>query len=122
MNSLSWLLYTADVVDSLGISMGILCALSVLSAGAGGFALMLTHNDYGMEEKDRKPFWKVVNLSVWVFCVALVVSCITPSKETVYAIAASEMGEKAMATPTAGKAMKALNHWLDKQVEETEKK
>ena len=67
----------------------------------------------------------MVRASVWggVSAIALVVvSLAVPSKDTVYAIAASEVGEEIVKSETAGKAVKALNAWLDKQIAPTEKK
>lgn len=49
-------------------------------------------------------------------CVLTVV--VVPSSDTVYAIAASEMGERVLSSPTAGKALKALDHWLDRQIDD----
>lgn len=43
-------------------------------------------------------------------------AALLPGRDTVYAIAASEMGEQALKTPLAGKAEKALEAWLDHQI------
>ena len=45
----------------------------------------------------------------------LLVAAMLPSKSTIYAIIASEYGDKMLHTQTAGKAEKALDAWLDKQ-------
>lgn len=45
-----------------------------------------------------------------------------PSSKTIYAIAASEMGEEVLASPTADKAHKALDAWLDDQIKEHQQK
>jgi hypothetical protein len=45
---------------------------------------------------------------------------LTPSRETIYAIAASELGEEALKSSAATKAQQALNAWLDKQIEKPE--
>lgn len=60
--------------------------------------------------KLRTALGLIVGMLFWVGAVAL------PSRETVLAIAASEMGERALQTPTATKAFKALDAWLDKQI------
>jgi hypothetical protein len=52
------------------------------------------------------------------FFLSGVISCCLPSQTTMYAIAASQMGEQALKTPLAGKAGKALEAWLDKQINE----
>lgn len=40
---------------------------------------------------------------------------VLPSRDTMYAIAASQVGEQALKTPLAEKAEKALEAWLNKQ-------
>lgn len=42
-----------------------------------------------------------------------------PSKDTVYAIAASEMGESVLKSETGSLATQALNAWLKKQITPT---
>ena len=46
----------------------------------------------------------------------LMLSVVVPSQETIYAIAASETGETALKSDTGGKAVQALNAWLDRQI------
>lgn len=48
--------------------------------------------------------------------VCSVVFVFVPQKNTVYAIAASEVGEEVLKSETADKAMTALNAWLDRQI------
>lgn len=61
--------------------------------------------------KLRTTLGLIVGIIFWIGAVAL------PTRDTVLAIAASEMGERALQTPTAGKAFKALDSWLDKQID-----
>ena len=131
MNSLSWLLYLAGVSENVGFLLGF---LGLFVIGAGGFCTMgyfMTerssysryNDDYAKELKAREDAllkrlgWSsvcglVIGILMWV------VAALIPSKETVYAIAASEMGEELLKTPTAAKATKALDAWLDKQIAE----
>ena len=106
MNSLSWMLYLADAGGSLaatflfvGVVMSLLAALWL----------------YGRVVEDAETFPpKILYLgAVSVFLLAALI----PSRDTVYAIAASEMGEEALKSKTATKAMQALDKWLDKQIE-----
>lgn len=61
---------------------------------------------------DTLPHWKALLCAGMAM---ILVTAILPSKDTVYAIVASEYGEKLLHTQTAGKAEKALDAWLDKQ-------
>ena len=98
MSSLSWFLYLADVFNSLGAALVIfsgLCFMAgvCLTGTATGFKFFLAT----------------------ACCVAVAV--FIPSKTTMYAIAASEFGQKMLDTNVANKASKALDAWLDKQLE-----
>lgn len=117
MNDLSWLLYAADVCDNLDW----LFFLCMLIAVIGGFmwcfvgcAMAADHNPAVEDWKTwRKVGWGLLLPAFFFGCI---MGSIVPSKETVYAIAASEMGEKALNTQTGNKAVKALDSWLDRQI------
>lgn len=109
MNALSWLLYLADVAGTAKV---------VFSVGliAAAFALLFASLFYGIESEGPSVplraaarWWPAIALS---FAVVI----ITPSRETIYAIAASEMGEAALSSQTGGRAVEALNAWLDRQI------
>jgi len=121
MNSLSWLLYTADVVGGLGSFLSLIAFVSGIGS-CTSLLIFLPMAEHNASDQAFANNRKILKAMVITFLVTALINTTIPSKETVYAIAASEMGEKALSTPTASKAMKALNHWLDKQVEETEKK
>jgi heme/copper-type cytochrome/quinol oxidase subunit 2 len=123
VNSLSWLLYWADVCDSIGDGIGFLaCLLSLatifLIAGfcvARSFAVSKTASD------DDKCAYAGVALALKIVAplttVLVLVTLAAPSKETIYAIAASEMGEEVIKSETVSKAHRALDAWLDKQID-----
>jgi hypothetical protein len=121
MNSLSWMIYFADVSDSLS-TIGKLIAVG---AGLGGAitalitAVKTDVDNIGRVEKLNvlSTGWQAGKGFFKVGIVAALVVTPIPSKETIYAIAASEMGEDVLNSPTGGKAMQALNAWLDRQIE-----
>lgn len=109
MNDLSWLIYLADVVGGLRLALGISIFVSIVLipwACAAGVDL------YNIEVHDL-PF---KSIAAWFLILGLVL-IITPSKNTIYAIAASEMGEEVLESETASKAMKAVDAWLDRQID-----
>lgn len=141
MNDLSKLLYLGNVAGNAGgflIFIGIfLLAICII--------VFCVHNDlryqiaeklggynYRNETKASeyvdpiiKKFSKVtisfssgLTLTLAVLCWTIAVFC--PSQETVYAIAASEMGESALNTPLASKAGQALEAWIDSKITVTE--
>jgi hypothetical protein len=105
MNSLSWLIYFADVVDNLRAFF----AVGIFIAAIGSLVCLMGSF---IEEWDVRY---AVRGSICAALIGLVISFV-PRTNTIYAIAASEMGERALATPTADKAVRALNAWLDKQI------
>jgi len=57
---------------------------------------------------------------IWIVPVLIFFAVITPSRNTVYAIAASELGEEVLKSPVATKAGQALEAWLDAQIKQAE--
>jgi len=116
MNSLSWFLYLAGLVENVGVTCGIFLVLGGL-VYAGWF---IAH--YGMEEVEKAPpAWLGRALIAAVF-----VGVLAPSKNTMYAIAASEAGERLVASNTGQEvlsdAQKALQQWIKRQIEPESKK
>lgn len=119
MNNLSLLIYLADVAGDLNSFFVGTTFISIVV-----FLIVLVAAIPMAEEhtsKDEWELWRKWFLGVpIVFCVSFILSALTPSQETVYAIAASEMGEELVQSETGGKAVDALNSWLDSQIEEEE--
>jgi hypothetical protein len=107
MNKLSWLIYLADVAGDL---KALLIAVSLL-CGIGAFVAWLIA---WFEEKPLgiRSSRTLLLIGVTVALPAMFV----PRQTTMFAIAASEMGERAIQTPTGDKAIKALDAWLDRQI------
>jgi len=122
MNNLSWMIYLADVAGSVSTVTTILA----VGAGMGGVVSVVAiaaKTDFdNIGERNKRPClatgWKAGKGFFPVAIAAALVSSILPGRDTVYAIAASEMGEQMLHTPTAGKAVKALDAWLDRQIAE----
>lgn len=109
MNDLSWFIYLADVLGSIKTLFMI---VGIVALVLSTFFLCVCA-DYCSDDWWYKLLFKAV-LPLSFLLVLL--ACFLPSSTTMYAIAASEMGEKVINTPTAGKAVKALDAWLDKQI------
>lgn len=109
MNELSWMIYLAEVALGLkATSFGLTIACLV-----GAFFSAMAADIGGGE-------WRFVHRFLLGGALALVFAVLIPSSQTVYAIAASEIGEDALRSETGGKAMRALNAWLDRQIEGSE--
>jgi hypothetical protein len=107
MNSLSWFLYAAEVVGNLST---LLCTIAVILMIATLMGSLFSF----IANESRPPMH-----FVWVFVAGasmLFFASFIPSKDTMYAIAASELGQKAVETEIGGKALKAIEQWIDSQV------
>lgn len=110
MNNLSLLLYAADVFSSLGV---FLFAIGFLGTIAGAILFLMS--------LDEDPGFDVVRPyrhTIFYTLTLMGVACLFPSKDTMYAIAASEMGEEVLKSGVGTRATKALEAWLDRQIEE----
>lgn len=111
MNSLSWFLYFASVVDRLSIVITILLAASALLAAVSIAVWMFSFECYSftdkeLKEKERSAAIKVLCrvLPLGVFLAVLV--ALIPAKQTLYLIAASEIGEKLSQTEAVSQLSK----------------
>jgi hypothetical protein len=116
MNSLSWLIYLADVADSLGSTLTVTLVVGCFAAASRLFVGFVR-----AAETNNKIYWaeacRAVGkpLAVLVLPLVILLAAI-PSSGTLYAIAASELGETALKSEAGGKAVQALNAWLDRQI------
>lgn len=126
MNQLSWMLYIAELVGTVNLVLW--AAFAAFSAV--GVILVLWYLQ-GAEQKDYRMYKKrneefeinepIINkcqirMAFFVAVILLIVATVVPSKQTIYAIAASQAGEQILKTPLASKAEKALDSWLDAQI------
>ena len=116
MNSLSWLIYLADVAGNLDSFFFALMIVSIIAAVIWVIVMFSA-----LDENEGPTFWRPWRRIGYfviapLFFTGVILGSVVPSRDTVYAIAASEMGERALRTPTADRAFKALNSWLDRQI------
>ena len=111
MNSLSWMIYLAEVCGSFSAILSLVGAIGLLAVGVVFLFSLIA--SIGGEEDDsiRLRSFGFAGLK-WAIP-ALLIAAVLPSKEAVFAIVASEAGERALQSPAGDKAIKA---WLDKQI------
>lgn len=133
MNSLSWFLYTISVVENaricllaLGVMWILLLVARILDTTSHNILATASHNDgYDVKRKDaeRRPYPSYWNVAPIVL-VAILLTAL-PSQNTLYAIAASEAGEKIVKSEAvqgiASDAQKALHQWIKRQIEPEKK-
>ena len=113
MNSLSWLLYLADLSGKLGAITGISLFIFLILNVILGIRCI----EGGIEAID--PTITKAYKALAGFCVAFsVLAILVPSKTTIYLIAASEAGEEVLKTEQARQVGEYLDQLLDDLVED----
>lgn len=109
-------MYLADVVSSLD---HVATAGTILSLITAVFCLLGVILDNESLEELKLGCSKISKF-LWIPLVFVLLMVFVPSKNTMYAIAASEIGEdvakEVSTSPLYNKAQAALNNWLDKQL------
>lgn len=120
MNSMSWFLYAIDLINNVSVAATIIFICTAIAMGLYAVACAVEHD--GLTDNYKRIFPKAAGL----FGIAMAVAVILPSKSTMYAIAASEVGERVVKSDAvqgiAGDATKALHQWIKKQIEPDAKK
>lgn len=106
MNSLSLFLYFADAIPAVGT---LLAAVAIIILAACAFFCL-----FSVLESNPIPGKPLIAALSCAF-ILLLISTLTPSKNTLYAIAASELGQKDVESELGGKALKALQQWIESQ-------
>lgn len=116
MNNLSWFLYLADVVDKLGVTAWTFFGLASLGTFFVGVGRIINHAE-STAYNVKDSFKAATNTLAWVLPVvmgfSLLIGILAPSKQTLYAMATSEVAEEALESPVARKAVGALERYLD---------
>ena len=112
MNTLSWLIYLADVSGDIDAVLWVVAILAtVISVLAAFIGMVVAFDEEGKEVS--KLAWRLFfTRSLPLALIFSILSGFVPAKETVYAIAASEVGEEVL----DGTNGRALNAWLDRQI------
>lgn len=129
MNRLSWLLILADIIGGFDRFLVFLCAAGLI---VGAVAVIVggvcrsdeysaRHDDelYSARHELSDTIFGYARLAVVTAVAAGLLGVLTPSRNTIYAVAASEVGESALDSETGGKAVEALNAWLDRQLSDS---
>lgn len=98
MNNLSWFLYIADVLPSLGTLSATAAFFALVFGGFIHGALMIHAWENDIDWPGKRVVWHII-----LVLVLAVLSILIPSKETLYKIAASEVGETIVKNPSVQK-------------------
>lgn len=116
MNSLSWLLYLADVVGDLNDLSKLTLVASLFALLAAGTSFLVATSD---DEKSlAKDLGYLSKIFCWVAVVAMVLVVVVPSSKTIYLIAASESGEYVATSERSQRILDKIEGVLDDYLEE----
>ncbi len=114
MNTLSWFLYFAEVSETIGKTFGLMSFLLFIVFGFLTFFAVAYNileggpryktEGYGSDKKtiDKGPYRTRSFIALWtLWFIILMVAILAPSKDTLYMIAGSEIGEAVATTPEA---------------------
>lgn len=128
MNSVSWFLYWIEVINSLGVVLTVaaVCSLvfAILYFLFSSITLDMESETTAEKIRARRSgvMWRLIPIGA----VCGVIACFFPSKGTLYAMAASEVGGRVIQSEQvrgiADDATKALHQWIKKQIEPEAKK
>lgn len=88
LNTLSWLLYLSSVMDKISIT-GIVCGFAALVC----LLIILMVNSSAISKQEKVTI-ELLKTLVVMFSSVFLVSILSPTKDVVYMIIASEMGEE----------------------------
>lgn len=102
MNTLSWLLLLAEILGNLGVMLVVLSVIAAIGVTSYMLFGALTLSDkYGVEDSEWRDYWRrSIRFGIAVL-ILFSLAVIMPSKNTVYMIAASQIGEQIVQTPDA---------------------
>lgn len=111
MNSLSWLLYAADVADNIKTTGGMVAVFSTIGGlAAFGLSFILAEPfSFDSEETkaEKRGVGKAIRATSKTFIIIgvslITIGTLLPSRETMMLIAASEVGETVLASDQAQK-------------------
>lgn len=119
MNNLSWILYFADVAGKIGGASTVLSALLGL-ASIGGAIIVVGTRVENDNPKYHASMWMLV-APVSLLVVFLSIAVVTPSKDTIYLIAGSEIGETVVKTPEAQQMFSDIREVIQSQLKSLKK-
>lgn len=109
MNNLSWLLLIGDIVQNISITISLLSFFGLFGFLGLGFVRCLIGDSF-------EAGWPIAKIGLWIFIPMIIVTTLIPSKQTIYMIAASEMGETVINSPETKKMFDLLKSKVEEQL------
>ena len=127
MNTLSWILYIADVLPGLSVLLGVTGGIVAVSVAVVPFVMYMVRNDeancYGSAGGDRAREYLKTHTPweglkyVWIPFLFVIFSVLIPETETFYLIAASEIGQSAAQTEFGQEILDDIQEVIQLQID-----
>jgi len=126
MNNLSWLIYFADVIVSIGRLFSFLTFVCFCVIGVSAIVLFVSlDHDNEVDRRIRALSARILKIFIPVAILMVLLTSLTPSKNTVMMIAASEMGERVLKSQQVQSvidpSVDLLNAWVRQQTQEIQR-
>lgn len=123
MNTLSWLLYAADAAGSLKAVLGAFSIMSAVAIVLAFGAAVISGAIGEMEDDDdtrrfSRSMRDVIKSVLPFIVISTAIWAALPSSQTIYVIAASEVGEQIIASPDAAEMMGDVKAIIKKRLKE----
>lgn len=126
MNSLSWLIYAAEVSPRIG-TLAVLASVIFAIVGFIGLIVGLVHWDRGRNHTDD-DWAQLLKLKALIRSsgrnlllaspILMIFGLVLPSSTTIYMVAASEVGERVVTSPETVEAMNDLKAIIKKRLKD----
>ena len=117
--SIIWMLYLINVAENLSLALATAWVSGSFVLIISTISLVIVSDD----EDATKTVKHILRTAVTVLCIALAINVFIPSKQTMYAMVAAEVGERIADRPEVkgltDDALKAVRAWINKQLTET---
>jgi hypothetical protein len=123
MNTLSWLIYFGDVTKGLAATTAMAAFCSLLVAGMASIPPIIhaIEND-GTAERVAELARPVRRAAFFTLIISAAINALIPSREAVYMIAASELGERAIAQPATAELLSDVGQIIRSEVTKLKEK
>ncbi len=118
MNSLSWLIYLADVVGNLRAILSASTFILVIGIAGSGIARFIFWVEAGDDQTLQISIQRTLKICVVALLFVAVISIAVPQRSTIMFIAASEFGEEIAQSDKAKNVGNKAYQALDKMLSE----
>lgn len=120
MNMLSWTFLLTDIINDLQTFAIFITITSIFITTIILFKWTMDETDRKSNDEKRKTFKKLLKKSVMTAIVSMMIIIAIPSKQTIYMVTASQLGETVITNPETQELFEDLKSIIRSYAEETQ--